>query len=129
MSVDERVEAAEGKLEDWIRNAVEEAQEEVFQGENAVLDEDELEQLARIDEQMKQSGEGSLWDGVEYQIHRVEDEEGESVALDTFGVPRLPEDVDVDDRLRRRLNDALSEYGVELSERVESQFESWLDDR
>ena len=128
MSLDDRVEAAEDELEHWIRNAVEEAQSEVFEGEDSVLDDDELRELARIDERMKQSGEGSLWADVEYQIHRAESEDGDSVALDTFGVPRVPEDVDVDDDLRKRLNDALSEYGVELSERVESQFESWLDD-
>lgn len=127
MSLDDRVEAAENKLEDWIRNAVEEAQKEVFKGDGAVLDESELRELARIDEEMKESGEGSLWGDVEYQIHRSDD--GDSVALDTFGVPRVPEDVDVDDDLRRRLNDALSEYGVELSRRVEQQFESWLDER
>lgn len=127
MSLDERVEEAEDKLEDWIRSAVEEAQQEVFQGEDAVLDDDELRELTRIDEEMKRSGEGSLWGDVEYQIHRSDD--GESVALDTFGVPRVPEDVDVDDALRERLNDALSDYGVELSERVESQFESWLDEQ
>ncbi len=128
MTVEDRVEEAEDLLEDWIRTAVEEAQEEVFKGDDAVLEDEELGELSRIDREMKESGEGSLWGDVEYQIYRAEDAAGEdSVALDTFGVPRIPEDADVDDGLRERLNDALSEYGVELSERVEDQFEDWVD--
>ncbi len=128
MSVEERVNEAEERLEDWIRNAVEETQQELFEGSDAILDDEELKELSRIDQKMKESGEGSLWADVEYQIYRSTDEgDGDSVALDTFGVPRLPDDVDVDDDLRETLNEALSEYGVELSNRVERQFESWLE--
>ncbi|MFW5928901.1 MAG: DUF7539 family protein [Halobacteriota archaeon] len=124
MAVEERVSEAEDELEGWIKDAVEEAQREVFGGDSTLTD-DDLRKINELHREMRERGEDGIWGNVEYQIYRSEDDGEEVVALDTFGVPRIPEDADVPEDDRERYNTVLSEYGVELSQRVERQFEEW----
>jgi len=123
-----RMGEAEDRLPDWISNAVEEAQEQVFDGEK--LDEGDLREINEIDERLKRNGHGGLWGTVRYRIYTEEGDDGDVVAIDTFGVPTIPPDADVgiDEETRQRYNDALTEYGVVVSERVEEQFEEWRDE-
>jgi hypothetical protein len=124
------MEDAEDELEGWIRNAVEEAQEEVFGDDD--LGDGDLRMINQADESLKDRGDGGLWGSVRYRIYTEETEDGdEVVSIDTFGVPTIPPDLDVgiDEETRERYNDMLSDYGVEVSERVEEQFEDWRAER
>jgi len=124
----QRMREAENLLEQWIKKAVREAQEEVF-SEDPRLEEGDLRKINRVDEVLKERGEEGLWGSVHYRIYTEENEEGEEiVSIDTFGVPMIPADlegVDVDEDDRRMYNDILSDYGVKVSQKVESQFEEW----
>jgi hypothetical protein len=130
MDIHRRMEDAEDRLEEWIRNAVQEARDEVFR--DGRLDEDDLRRINEVDETLKQTEDGGLWGSVQYRIYTEEDEDGnEVVSIDTFGVPSIPPDleVDIDEETRERYNDVLSDYGVKVSERVEEQFEEWRAER
>ena len=130
MDIHRRMEDAEDRLEEWIRNAVQEARDEVFR--DGRLDEDDLRRINEVDEKLKQTEDGGLWGSVQYRIYTEEDEDGnEVVSIDTFGVPSIPPDleVDIDEETRERYNDVLSDYGVKVSERVEEQFEEWRAER
>lgn len=131
MDIHERMEDAEDRLEDWIKNAVEEAQREVFAEEERIED-DDLNTINRADEALKERGEDGLWGSVHYRIYTEEDDEGdEIVSIDTFGVPMIPPDVDVEMEEDRRetYNDILSDYGVAVSQKVEKQFSEWRAER
>lgn len=124
----QRMREAESLLEKWIKNAVREAQEEVF-GEDPRLEEGDLRKINSVDEVLKERGEEGLWGSVHYRIYTEENEEGEEiVSIDTFGVPMIPSDldsVDVGEEDRRMYNDVLSDYGVKVSQKVEEQFGEW----
>lgn len=124
----QRMREARNLLERWIKNAVREAQQEVF-GEDPRLEEEDLRKINSVDEALKERGEEGLWGSVHYRIYTEENEDGEEVvSIDTFGVPMIPADldsVDVGEDDRRTYNDVLSDYGVKVSQKVERQFEEW----
>jgi hypothetical protein len=132
MDIHQRMEDAEDRLEDWIKNAVEEAQQEVF-GDAAGIDEGDLRTINEANEALKERGDDGLWGSVHYRIYTEENDEGEEiVSIDTFGVPSIPADldaVDVDEGTREQYNDVLSDYGVKVSQKVEEQFEEWREQR
>ena len=132
MQPDQKMQEAENLLEDWIRNAVKEAQREVF-GEDPRLEEDDMRRINKVNEALKQQGEEGLWGSVHYRIYTEEKEDGEEeVSIDTFGVPMIPaevEGIDVDEDDRRTYNDVLSDYGVKVSQKVEEQFDDWRSKR
>ena len=132
MQPDQRMQEAENLLEDWIRNAVKEAQKEVF-GEDPRLEEDDMRRINKLNESLKQQGEEGLWGSVHYRIYTEEKEDGEEeVSIDTFGVPMIPaevEGIEVDEDDRRTYNDVLSDYGVKVSQKVEEQFDDWRSKR
>ena len=124
----QRMREAENLLEQWIKKAVSEAQEEVF-GEDPRLQKEDLRRINEVDQALKERGEEGLWGSVHYRIYTQENEEGEEVvSIDTFGVPMIPADlgaVEVGEDDRKLYNDVLSDYGVKVSQRVEDQFEEW----
>jgi hypothetical protein len=132
MQPDQKMQEAENLLEDWIRNAVKEAQREVF-GEDPRLEEDDMRRINKVNEALKQQGEEGLWGSVHYRIYTEKKEDGEEeVSIDTFGVPMIPaevEGIDVDEDDRRTYNDILSDYGVKVSQKVEEQFDDWRSKR
>ncbi len=122
---------AEDLLDDWIRNAVRTAQEEVVR-EDPRLADDDLSKINEINQTLKERGDGSIWGSVRYRLYTEETENGEEVvSIDTFGVPMIPPDIDVelDERTLRVYNDVLSDYGVRVSEEVEEQFHDWRSER
>lgn len=128
MRPDQKMQEAETLLEDWIRKAVKEAQQEVF-GEDPRLEQEDMRRINRVNEALKQQGGDGLWGSVHYRIYTEENEDSEEeVSIDTFGVPMIPADIegiDVDEDDRRTYNDILSDYGVKVSQKVEEQFEEW----
>ena len=130
----QRMQEAEDLLEEWISNAVEEAQKEVF-GEDSRLDSQDLRRINKVDKALRErdSDGGGLWGSVHYRIYTKETEDGdEVVSIDTFGVPMIPSDLDsleVDESERRTYNDVLSDYGVKVSQKVEEQFKDWRSER
>jgi len=131
MDIHERMEDAEDRLEDWIKSAVKDAQREVF-AEEKRIDDNDLQTINKVDETLKQRGDDGLWGSVHYRIYTEENDEGdEIVSIDTFGVPMIPPDIDVEMEEDRReaYNDILSDYGVAVSQKVEEQFEEWRAER
>lgn len=132
MEPGQRMREAENLLEDWIKNAVKEAQEEVI-GEDPRIENDDLRRINAVNEAMKDGGGDGLWGSVHYRIYTEENDEGEEVvSIDTFGVPMIPANfdaVDVDESDRRTYNDVLSDYGVKVSQKVEEQFKEWRSER
>lgn len=128
MQPDQKMQEAESLLEDWIRKAVKEAQQEVF-GEDPRLEQEDMRRINEVNEALKKQGEEGLWGSVHYRIYTEENEDGvDEVSIDTFGVPMIPVDIegiDVDEDDRRTYNDILSDYGVKVSQKVEEQFEEW----
>lgn len=128
MQPDQKMEEAETLLEDWIKKAVKEAQQEVF-GEDPRLEQEDMRRMNEVNEALKKQGEEGLWGSVHYRIYTEENEDGEEVvSIDTFGVPMIPADIEginVDEDDRRTYNDILSDYGVKVSRKVEEQFEDW----
>ncbi|MDY7082438.1 MAG: hypothetical protein SXQ77_08570 [Halobacteria archaeon] len=134
MDVEERISEAEDNLEDWIRNAVNKTQEEMFKGDSAQLEKEEIMAINKIDKALKKEGRQGIWGSVQYSVYTEEDEDGDpTLKLDTFGVPIIPSDlsdvsVSIDEERRERFNNVLSEYGVKVSERIQEQFDEWVDD-
>lgn len=124
METQQRMEEAQKNLEDWIRNAVREAQKEVFEQEDK-LEEKDLKRMKKVDQQLKESGGEGLWGSVNYNLYIADEEGTETVELETFGVPHIPEEIDIGDDKRQLYNDVLSDYGVALSQKVEQQFQEW----
>lgn len=133
MDLQDRMAAAQDRLEEWIANAVQEAQSEIFAGGDE-LEEEDVRRINRVDEALKERGDDGIWGSVDYKLYAAEGDDGEErVAIDTFGVPLIPSDVDelgvdISEEQRERYNEVLSEFGVTVSEKVESQFEEWRDD-
>jgi hypothetical protein len=128
MQPDQKMQEAETLLEDWIKVAVKEAQQEVF-GEDPRLEQRDMRRINEVNEALKKQGEEGLWGSVHYRIYTEENEDGvDEVSIDTFGVPMIPADIegiDVEEDDRRTYNDILSDYGVKVSQKVEEQFEEW----
>lgn len=128
MQPDQKMQEAETLLEDWIKVAVKEAQQEVF-GEDPRLEQRDMRRINEVNEALKKQGEEGLWGSVHYRIYTEENEDGvDEVSIDTFGVPMIPADIegiDVEEDDRRTYNDILSDYGVKVSQKVEEQFEDW----
>ncbi|MDY7082661.1 MAG: hypothetical protein SXQ77_09710 [Halobacteria archaeon] len=135
MSVEEQIERVEEKLDEWVKKAVGEVEREMFEGEQSPLSYDELRRIHQIDIELKENGRKGIWGDVEYDIEKETGLNGtETVELHTFGVPVIPADleeisVELDEKKRKRYNNILSEYGVEVSNRVEEMFEDWKRDR
>lgn len=129
METRQRMEEAQDNLEEWIKKAVQQAQQDVF-AEDERLDDSDLKNMKQVDKKLKEKGEDGLWGSVNYNIYIAEDEEGEdTVELETFGVPHIPEEIDIGDDKRQLYNDVLSDYGVALSEYVEKQFRTWKEEQ
>jgi hypothetical protein len=132
MDLQDRMAAAQDRLEEWIANAVQEAQSEIFAGGDE-LEEEDVRRINRVDKALKERGDDGIWGSVDYKLYAAEGDDGEErVAIDTFGVPLIPSDVDelgvdISQEQRERYNEVLSEFGVTVSEKVESQFEEWRD--
>lgn len=129
MELEEQINEAQKKLPEWMKKAVNEAQREMFAGDNARLEKEEIQKINQIHQELKEAGEEGIWGGVEYQINR----KGDEVVLDTFGAPLIPSDlsnisIDLEEDTRQRFNNALSEYGVRMGQKVEEQFEEWKEE-
>lgn len=127
MSAEEMLERARDKLDEWVDAAVRETEKEMFLGDSPRLEYEELRKIHRIDRDLRESGRRGVWADVEYQLSRDEDDE---LQLETYGVPVIPKDlegvsVEIDEKTRKRYNNVLSEYGIEVSEKVEQKFEKW----
>lgn len=127
MSVEERFERAREKLDEWVDAAVRETEKEMFVGDDARLGYEELQKIHRIDQDLRESDRRGVWADVEYRLSRDEDDE---LQIETYGVPVIPKDlggvsVEVDEKTRKRYNNVLSEYGIQVSEKVEQKFERW----
>lgn len=116
------------RLDDWITVAREAAYADVFEGPDAVVGDDDLETLDRLDSELSRNGDG-VWGTDQYGVIDLGsgDEETRPLVVCTYH-PQLPEADpfarSVDDATTDRLNDALWQY----CERVVEHAQADLDD-
>lgn len=125
--MEERLERAREKLDEWVDRSVRETEKEMFVGDDTRLSYEELRKIHRIDTELREGERKGVWADVEYRLSRDEDDE---LQIETYGVPVIPKDLEgvseeIDEKTRKRYNNVLSEYGIEVSEKVEQKFRRW----
>lgn len=126
------LEAVRDRLDGWLYEAREQAFEELFEGPDARLSEEELKVLDRIDSNLSREEGQGLWNGDEYGIvstGQLDEESTPHVVCTTH--PRLPEQAyprtgTIDDELRATLDDALWEYCERVVELTQQQLEEFV---
>lgn len=120
------------RLDGWLYEAREQAFAEVFEGDDAILGEEELRSLDRIDSALTRERGRGVWNSDDYGIVRTGtlDEETTPRVVCTSH-PRLPEYATreiggLDDETRRRLNDALWEYSERVVEHAQQRLEEFV---
>lgn len=129
----QHVQEAREHLENWVFEARDRAYEEFFEGEDAVLDDDDLAHLDWIDSKLsRQEGQG-LWGADEYAVLPPSDpdlEEADVQVVCTYH-PEVPEyavrgESAIDDETRDRFNRVLWDYSERVAQHVEEQMEAYL---
>jgi len=119
------------RLDGWIHDARGEAFAELFEGADALVSEEELLLLDRLDSRLSRERGQGLWNEDEYAIVRtgVIDEENTPRVVCTIH-PRVPEDAypgeeSLDDETRATLDEALWEYCQRVVEITQQQLEEF----
>lgn len=126
------LQALRENLEEWVSAARVEAYEELFQGEDPLLTEDELALLDGIDSHLsRETGEG-VWGTDEYGLVEagLVDEERAPRVVCTYH-PEVPQYVSrayapLDDPTREEMNEALWEYAERVADLVERDVEAFV---
>ncbi|MFB6171197.1 MAG: hypothetical protein ABEJ23_01600 [Haloarculaceae archaeon] len=128
----ELLEAVRERLDGWVAAAREQAYADCFEGPDALLTDEEVVLLDRIDSRLgRERGEG-LWGADEYRIvpaGTLEEESAPRVVC-TYH-PRVPEYVNrsvapLDEATRERLDDALWEYAQRVVELTQADVEAFV---
>lgn len=120
------------RLDEWVYEARTEAFEELFEGSDAIISEEELRLLDRLDSRSSREQGQGLWGSDEYAILQtgtLDEESTPRVVCTTH--PQIPEyahpgDETLDDATRARLNDALWEYCQRVVELTQKQLEAFV---
>lgn len=127
----ETIRAARERLDEWTFEARDRAYGELFEGEDAALDEAEISLLDRIDSDLTRRGEPGIWGDDEYGIIAggVFDSDRPRVVC-TYH-PEIPfEGYRGEDRLdepeRDRLNEVLWEYCERVAALVEDELDAFV---
>lgn len=128
----ELLRAVRDRLDGWIREARERAYAEVFGGDDAVVSDEELRELDRIDSRLSREEGRGLWEADEYGIVQTGtlDEESTPRVVCTSH-PQLPTTAvpggrSLDDATRTTLNDALWEYSQRVVELTQERLEEFV---
>lgn len=128
----ELLETVRDRLDGWLYRAKERAFEELFEGPDALLTDEERRLLDGVDSRLsRRTGQG-LWNADEYGIVATGtlDEENTPRVVCTAH-PRLPEEVypgegTLDAALRERLNDALWQYSQRVTELAQQELTEFV---
>lgn len=124
--------AIHDRFDDWVSGARLEAYEEYFEGSDAVLTEEELRHLDRIDSRLSRERGDGLWGADEYSFIpvRVVDEESAPPVVCTYH-PEIPEyvrrgEARIDDERQEQFNDALWNYCERVAELVQAEVDEFV---
>lgn len=128
----ELLRAVRDRLDGWIREARERAYGEVFEGDDAVVSDEERRKLDRIDSRLSREEGRGLWQADEYGIVQTGtlDEESTPRVVCTSH-PQLPTTAvpggqTIDEATRAALNDALWEYSQRVVELTQERLEEFV---
>lgn len=138
----ELLEEVRDRLDGWLYRSKERAFAELFEGDDALLTQDEVQLLDGLDSRLSRERGQGLWDADDYGIiptGTMDEESTPRVVCTTH--PQLPEDGypgegTLDAETQKKLNDALWEYSqrvVELTQQELDEFvwsadvETWAD--
>lgn len=119
-----------GRLDGWLFEAREEAYRELFEGPDAVLTEDELLILDRLDSRLSRAEGRGLWGVDEYAIiptGSMDEESAPRVVCTNH--PQVPEDLpraEAQPGLRTKLNETLWEYCQRVVEIAQQRLEEFV---
>ncbi|MFD1512834.1 DUF7539 family protein [Halomarina rubra] len=124
---------ARSQMEQWTRNARNEAYAELFEGDDPILTEEELRQLDALDSELERNGGDGVWGTDQYGIHTA----GTSSTDTSLGVvcvyhPQITRDTvlrgqgGLDDETEERLNAALWRYSERVATLVEVELDEFV---
>ncbi len=128
----ELLEEVRDRLDSWLYRARERAFSELFEGPDALLTEQELRLLDRIDSRLNRDRGYGVWNADEYGIvptGTMDEESAPRIVCTTH--PQLPteaypgEDA-LDAETRTKLNDALWEYSQRIVELAQQDLEEFV---
>ncbi|MFP4589990.1 MAG: hypothetical protein ACLFMX_03110 [Halobacteriales archaeon] len=124
--------AVRDRLDEWIYVARAEAFEELFEGSDPLLTDEEVRQLDRIDSRLSREEGRGLWGTDEYAIvaaGTIDEESAPRVvctAHPQVPSPAYPGGDDVDEETRQRLDEALWEYCQRVLELTQQRLEEFV---
>lgn len=128
----ELLQLARGRLDEWLYVAREEAHSDLFEGEDAILDAEELALLDRLDEDLTEwTGEG-LWGADEYGIVETGAVNGEAgLRVVCTAHPQIPYEgyrgaESVDESTREELNDVVWEFCERVAENAQAELDRFV---
>jgi len=124
---------ARSHLTEWTNSARTTAYEELFEGEEPLLTEEELRLLDALDSELERQGGDGVWGTDQYGIHTA----GSASTDAALGVvcvyhPQITRDSvlrgadDIDDETEERLNAALWRYSERVATLVEKELHDFL---
>ncbi len=121
---------AQDKVDEWLEEAVRETEKEMFLSGDPEIDFNQIKQIHEIDMEIRRNGGGGLWEDVNFEVH----EENDDLTIESFGVPLIPQDIpggsmEIDEATRREYNDVLSDFGVEVSYKMDEKLQTWLSNK
>ena len=126
------LEEVRDRLDGWLYRSKGRAFSELFEGDDALLSEEELRLLDRLDSQLSREQGRGLWDGDDYGVvptGTIDEESTPRVVCTTY--PRLPREgypgaETLDATTRKKLDDALWEYSQRVVELAQQDLEEFV---
>lgn len=122
---------ARERLEEWKFDARDRAYAELFEGENAILSDSELQLLDRIDSDLIRRRGSGLWDADEYGIVTPGLLNVEDPGIVCIYHPEIPYEgyrgeASLDEATREELNDVLWDYAERVANLIQEDVEAFL---
>ena len=129
----ELVRRSRERLEEWKFDARDRAYSDLFEGENAVLTESELQLVDRIDSDLTRRGGSGLWDADEYGIVTPGALESDEPRVVCVYHPEIPYEgyrgeESLDEVTREGLNDVLWDYAERVAGMIQDDLDAFLRD-
>lgn len=127
------VREAREHLDEWVFEARDRAYDELFEGEDAVLDDEDVARLDWIDSRLSREEGRGLWGADEYAVLPASEPDLEDANVQVVCTyhPQVPEyavrgESAIDDDTRERYNRALWDYAERVARLVEERMEAYL---
>lgn len=122
---------ARDRLDEWTRQARTAAYDDLFAGDDPILDPGEIQLLDAVDSALERRGGDGLWGTDQYGIHSAGSGEAALGVVCVYH-PQIKADTvlrgddGMDDETELRLDDALWQYGERVAALIEDHLDSFL---